>query len=174
MLFLWLLFDTKTILISTPPYRQTKQIDGYMSEQEIEEMRANHARDSVDFCNTCDAHIDLQGRDMLPRGMCIDCYITERREKLGVPNPIITDNWPENDPDEEPRCCEWCSDSIVSEKDERYIRGEMICKDCEESWHEQPRDSYRFTNHFKKPKCLIRLWLGMTECNCNQIVLRMN
>jgi hypothetical protein len=93
----------RVILISTPPYRQTKQIEGYMSEEEIEEMRANHARDSADFCNTCNAHIDLAGRDMLPFGMCIDCYITERREKLGVPNPIITDNWPENDPDEEPR-----------------------------------------------------------------------
>jgi hypothetical protein len=103
-------------------------------------------RDSADFCNTCDAHIDLQGRDMLPRGMCIDCFIAQCREEMGVPNPIVvTDNWPENDPDEEPRdsCCEWCSDAILSEEDERYIRGEMICKDCEESWHEQPRDSYR-------------------------------
>jgi hypothetical protein len=61
-------------------------------------------RDSADFCNTCDAHIDLAGRDMLPRGMCIDCFIAQCREEMGVPNPIVvTDNWPENDPDEEPR-----------------------------------------------------------------------
>ena len=41
-------------------------------------------RDSADFCNTCDAHIDLAGRDMLPHGMCIDCYITERLSLIHI------------------------------------------------------------------------------------------
>lgn len=42
--------------------------------------------------------------------------------------------------DYEMQSCSWCSDDIVSEKDERYMRGELVCDDCESAWHEQPED----------------------------------
>lgn len=44
------------------------------------------------------------------------------------------------DEDYEKQYCEWCSDDIVSEEDERYIRGELVCDGCESAWHEQPSD----------------------------------
>jgi len=46
----------------------------------------------------------------------------------------------EHEEDEDISSCSWCSDDIVSEKDERYIRGELICDGCESAWHEQPDD----------------------------------
>ena len=42
--------------------------------------------------------------------------------------------------DYEMQSCSWCSDDIVSEKDERYMRGELVCDNCESAWHEQPED----------------------------------
>ncbi len=42
--------------------------------------------------------------------------------------------------DTEKTCCEWCSETISSKKDERRIRGETICKDCKDGWNEQPAD----------------------------------
>ena len=42
--------------------------------------------------------------------------------------------------DYEMQSCSWCSDDIVSEEDERYMRGELVCDDCESAWHEQPED----------------------------------
>ena len=46
----------------------------------------------------------------------------------------------EEDENYEMQSCSWCSDDIVSEEDERYMRGELICDDCESAWHEQPED----------------------------------
>ena len=64
-----------------------------------------------------------------------------------VEEPVVEEPEVEEPVVEEPvveelkQYCEWCSDDIVSEKDERYIRGELVCDDCESAWHEQPDGS---------------------------------
>ena len=175
----------KTILIATPPYRQTKQIEGYMSEEEIEEMRADmEIRDSADFCNTCDAHIDLQGRDMLPRGMCIDCFIAQCREEMGIPNPIVTDNWPENDPDEEPRDSSVATEYAVlvwDEKPEDYpylgcidrefnvetlVEAMKIYEDLTDVFAKELHHYYQYKTHeFESSSNCLMAW--DVECGCS-------
>ena len=176
----------ETILIATPPYRQTKQIEGYMSEEEIEEMRADMGiRDSADFCNTCDAHIDLQGRDMLPRGMCIDCFIAQCREEMGIPNPIIvTDNWPENDPDEEPRDSSVATEYAVlvwDEKPEDYpylgcidrefnvetlVEAMKIYEDLTDVFAKELHHYYQYKTHeFESSSNCLMAW--DVECGCS-------